>query len=235
MYQDKDIYLQLLKITKMAANYGLKTNQKIIIDLLKKLANGKSVTEEGRKAIKELIKEEKPLSTTKIKQKDLKEFKKQCKEMGVTFVTMKDSRSDTVTIFFKEEERAKLEKIIDKMEEIANKKDEIEEKRIYDLMTNLNFKQVDKDVYAQEQVMSSEQITSMKKELERNGVKSDVVITEIIDEDRYRVEFRVASKDKEKVKKPLSQLIEEAVKNSKEKIEEVKEKTKQKVKEAFER
>ena len=235
MYQDKDAYLQLWKLTKMATNYGLKISKKIITDLLKKLANGKRITEEGKKAIKELTKEDKLLSMAKIKQKDLKDFKKQCKELGVTFVTMKDSRSDTVTVFFKEEDRAKLERVIDKMEEIANKKDAIEEKRIYDLMSKLNFKKIDENVYSQEQVMSAEQIASMKKELDRKGVKSDVTVTEVIDENRYKTEFRVSSKDKEKVKKPLSQLINDAIEKSKEKANELKEKVIEKAKEVMER
>ncbi len=233
MYQDKDIYLQLWKLTKMVSDHGLKLGKNTVQKLLKTLAEGNNVTKEGKEAIKELTKEDKPLSMTKIKQKDLKEFKKQCKKLGVSFVTMKDSRSDTLTVFFKEEERAKLEKIIDKMEEIANKKDEIEEKKIFDLMTNLNFKQIDKNVYAQEQVMSAEQVASMKQELEKKNIKSDVVVTEVIDDNRYRVEFRVAPKDKEKVKKPLSQLIDNAIEKSK--VAEIGEKVKEKVRGVMER
>ena len=226
MYQDKEAYLQLWKLTKMAVNYGLKLRKNTVMELLKTLAKSGNTTKEGKKAIEELTKEDKSLSMIKIKQKELTEFKKQCKEMGVTFVTMKDSRSDTMTVFFKEEERAKLEKIIDKMEEIANKKDEIEEKRIYDIMTNLNFKQIDKNVYQQEQIMSAEQVTSMKGELEKKGIKSDVVVTEVIDDNRYKVEFRVSTKEKEKVKKSLSELINDAVEKVKnlEPIERIREK-----------
>ncbi len=233
MYQDKDAYLQLWQLTKMVSKYGLQLRKNTTMDLLKELTKRKNVTKQGKAAIEKLVKDDKPLSMTKIKKEDMGKFKEQAKKLGLTFVSMKDTISDKVTVLFKEKEKEKVAVMVDKMEERANKKDEKEEKMIYDLMTNLNFRKVDDNVYKQQQIMSAEQVASMKQELEKKGVKSDVVVTEVIDDHRYRVEFRVAPKDKEKVKKPLSQLIDNAIEKSK--TAEIGEKVKEKVRGVMER
>ena len=52
------------------------------------------------------------------------------------------------------------------MEEVANKLDEKQEKEAYDIMKNLDFREVGENVYRQNEIMTAEQIVSRMEELE---------------------------------------------------------------------
>ena len=121
------------------------------------------------------------------------------------------------------------------MEEVANKLDEKQEKEAYDIMKNLDFREVGENVYRQNEIMTAEQIVSMKEELEKKGIKSEVVINKVTDDNKYEVDFKISMKDKEKVKKPLDLLIDKAVSKSKEKALEMKDKVREKVRGEMER
>ena len=129
----------------------------------------------------------------------------------------------------------KVAAIVDKMEEVANKLDEKQEKEAYDIMKNLDFREVGENVYRQNEIMTAEQVVSMKEELEKKGVKSEVVINKVLDDNKYEVDFKISMKDKEKVKKPLDLLIDKAVSKSKEKALEMKDKVREKVRGEMER
>jgi uncharacterized protein (DUF885 family) len=193
------------------------------------------INREGKNALNFLTNSKDDLSTLTIKKDQLQAYKEKFKVQGITFASIGDKRSDYVKILFKTKQEEKVAAIVDKMEEVANKLDEKQEKEVYDIMKNLDFREVGENVYRQNEIMTAEQIVSMKEELEKKGIKSEVVINKVLDDNKYEVDFKISMKDKEKVKKPLDLLIDKAVSKSKEKALEVKERVREKVRGEMER
>ena len=225
MYQDRQVIDEIYKripldrILLKQLGKGLKLGGKLAIKALisaihKTPDNG--INREGKNALNFLTNSKDDLSTLTIKKDQLQAYKEKFKEHGITFASIGDKRSDYVKILFKTKQEEKVAAIVDKMAEAANKLDEKQEKEAYDIMKNLDFREVGENVYRQNEIMTAEQIVSMKEELERKGIKSEVVINKVLDDNKYEVDFKISMKDKEKVKKPLDLLIERAIKNNKE-------------------
>ena len=244
MYQDRqvidEIYKRipldriLLKQLGKGLKLGGKLAVKALLSTIRKIPNSKA-NREGKKALDFLAKSKEDLSTLTIRKDQLQAYKEKFKEYGITFVSIGDKRSDFVKMLFKTKQEEKVATIVDKMEEVANKLDEKQEKEAYDIMKNLDFREVGENVYRQNEIMTAEQIVSMKEELEKKGIKSDVVINKVLDDNKYEVDFKISTKDKEKVKKPLDLLIDKAVSKSKEKALEMKDKVREKVRGEMER
>ena len=238
MYQDRQVIDEIYKripldrILLKQLGRGLKLGGKLAIKALisvihKTPDNG--INREGKNALNFLTNSKDDLSTLTIRKDQLQAYKEKFKEQGITFASIGDKRSDYVKILFKTKQEEKVAAIVDKMEEVANKLDEKQEKEAYDIMKNLDFREVGENVYRQNEIMTAEQVVSMKEELEKKGIKSEVVINKVLDDNKYEVDFKISMKDKEKVKKPLDLLIDKAVSKSKEKALEMKDKVREKV------
>ena len=244
MYQDRQVIDEIYKripldrILLKQLGRGLKLGGKLAIKALisvihKTPDNG--INREGKNALNFLTNSKDDLSTLTIRKDQLQAYKEKFKEQGITFASIGDKRSDYVKILFKTKQEEKVAAIVDKMEEVANKLDEKQEKEAYDIMKNLDFREVGENVYRQNEIMTAEQVVSMKEELEKKGIKSEVVINKVLDDNKYEVDFKISMKDKEKVKKPLDLLIDKAVSKSKEKALEMKDKVREKVRGEMER
>ena len=241
MYQDRQVIDEIYKripldrmLLKLLGK-GLKLGGALAIKALISAIHNDGTNREGKNALEFLAKSKDDLSTVTIRKDQLQAYKEKFKEQGITFASIGDKRSDYVKILFKTKQEEKVAAIVDKMEEVANKLDEKQEKEAYDIMKNLDFREVGENVYRQNETMTAEQIVSMKEELEKKGIKSDVVINKVLDDNKYEVDFKISMKDKEKVKKPLDSLIDKAVSRSKEKASEVKDKIREKEKGEMER
>ena len=244
MYQDRQVIDEIYKripldrmLLKLLGK-GLKLGGALAIKALMSAINktpDNGINREGKNALDFLAKSKDDLSTLTIKKDQLQAYKEKFKEQGITFASIGDKRSDYVKILFKTKQEEKVAAIVDKMEEVANKLDEKQEKEAYDIMKNLDFREVGENVYRQNEIMTAEQVVSMKEELERKGIKSEVVINKVLDDNKYEVDFKISMKDKEKVKKPLDLLIDKAVSKSKEKALEMKDKIREKVRGEMER
>ena len=244
MYQDSQVISEIYKripldrILLKQLGKGLKLGGALAIKALMSAINktpDNGINREGKNALNFLTNSKDDLSTLTIKKDQLQAYKEKFKEQGITFASIGDKRSDYVKILFKTKQEEKVAAIVDKMEEVANKLDEKQEKEAYDIMKNLDFREVGENVYRQNEIMTAEQIVSMKEELEKKGIKSDVVINKVLDDNKYEVDFKISMKDKEKVKKPLDLLIDKAVSKSKEKALEMKDKVREKVRGEMER
>ena len=244
MYQDRQVVDEIYKripldrILLKQLGKGLKLGGRLAIKALisamhKTSDNG--INREGKNALNFLTNSKDDLSTLTIRKEQLQTYKEKFKEQGITFASIGDKRSDYVKILFKTKQEEKVAAIVDKMEEVANKLDEKQEKEAYNIMKNLDFREVGENVYRQNETMTAEQIVSMKEELEKKGVKSEVVINKVTDDNKYEVDFKISMKDKEKVKKPLDLLIDKAVSKSKEKALEMKDKVREKMRGEMER
>ena len=244
MYQDRQVIDEIYKripldrmLLKLLGK-GLKLGGALAIKALMSAINktpDNGINREGKNALDYLAKSKDDLSTLTIKKDQLQAYKEKFKEQGITFASVGDKRSDYVKILFKTKQEEKVAAIVDKMEEVANKLDEKQEKEAYDIMKNLDFREVGENVYRQNEIMTAEQVVSMKEELEKKGIKSEVVINKVLDDNKYEVDFKISMKDKEKVKKPLDLLIDKAVSKSKEKALEMKDKVREKVRGEMER
>jgi hypothetical protein len=238
MYQDRqvidEIYKRipldriLLKLLGKGVKLGGKLAVKALLSTIRKIPDSKA-NREGKKALDFLAKSKEDLSTLTIRKDQLQAYKEKFKEYGITFVSIGDKRSDFVKMLFKTKQEEKVATIVDKMEEIANKLDEKQEKQVYDIMKNLDFKEVGENIYRQKRVMTAEQIVSMKKELEKKGVKSEVVVNKVTDDNKYEVDFKISYKEREKIKESLTSLIDKAVEKSKEQAKKIIEKIKERV------
>ena len=244
MYQDNQVISEIYKripldrILLKQLGKGLKLGGALAIKALMSAINktpDNGINREGKNALNFLTNSKDDLSTLTIRKDQLQAYKERFKEQGITFASIGDKRSDYVKILFKTKQEEKVAAIVDKMEEVANKLDEKQEKEAYDIMKNLDFREVGENVYRQNEIMTAEQIVSMKEELEKKGIKSDVVINKVLDDNKYEVDFKISMKDKEKVKKPLDLLIDKAVSKSKEKALEMKDKVREKVRGEMER
>jgi hypothetical protein len=244
MYQDSQVISEIYKripldrILMKQLGKGLKLGGALAIKALMSAVHktpDNGINREGKNALNFLSNSKDDLSTLTIKKDQLQAYKEKFKEQGITFASIGDKRSDYVKILFKTKQEEKVAAIVDKMEEVANKLDEKQEKEAYDIMKNLDFREVGENVYRQNEIMTAEQIVSMKEELEKKGIKSDVVINKVLDDNKYEVDFKISMKDKEKVKKPLDLLIDKAVSKSKEKALEMKDKVREKVRGEMER
>ena len=224
MYQDRQVIDEIYKripldrILMKQLGKGLKLGGALAIKALMSAINktpDNGINREGKNALNFLTNSKDDLSTLTIRKDQLQAYKEKFKEQGITFASIGDKRSDYVKILFKTKQEEKVAAIVDKMEEVANKLDEKQEKEAYDIMKNLDFREVGENVYRQNEIMTAEQIVSMKEELEKKGIKSEVVINKVLDDNKYEVDFKISMKDKEKVKKPLDLLIEKAIKNNK--------------------
>ena len=244
MYQDRQVIDEIYKripldrILLKQLGKGLKLGGRLAIKSLisavhKTPDNG--INREGKNALNFLTNSKDDLSTLTIRKDQLQAYKEKFKEQGITFASIGDKRSDHVKILFKTKQEEKVAAIVDKMEEVANKLDEKQEKEAYDIMKNLDFREIGENVYRQNEIMTAEQVVSMKEELEKKGIKSEIVINKVLDDNKYEVDFKISMKDKEKVKKPLDLLIDKAVSKSKEKALEMKDKVREKVKGEMER
>ena len=244
MYQDRQVIDEIYKripldrILLKQLGKGLKLGGRLAIKALMSAVSktpDNGINREGKNALNFLTNSKDDLSTLTIRKDQLQAYKERFKEQGITFASIGDKRSDYVKILFKTKQEEKVAAIVDKMEEVANKLDEKQEKEAYDIMKNLDFREVGENVYRQNEIMTAEQIVSMKEELEKKGIKSDVVINKVLDDNKYEVDFKISMKDKEKVKKPLDLLIDKAVSKSKEKALEMKDKVREKVRGEMER
>ena len=244
MYQDNQVISEIYKripldrILLKQLGKGLKLGGALAIKALMSAVHktpDNGINREGKNALNFLTNSKDDLSTLTIKKDQLQAYKEKFKEKGITFASVGDKRSDYVKILFKTKQEEKVAAIVDKMEEVANKLDEKQEKEAYDIMKNLDFREVGENVYRQNEIMTAEQIVSMKEELEKKGIKSEVVINKVLDDNKYEVDFKISMKDKEKVKKPLDLLIDKAVSKSKEKALEMKDKVREKVRVEMER
>ena len=244
MYQDRQVIDEIYKripldrILLKQLGKGLKLGGALAIKALMSAVSktpDNGINREGKNALNFLTNSKDDLSTLTIKKDQLQAYKEKFKEQGITFASIGDKRSDYVKILFKTKQEEKVAAIVDKMEEVANKLDEKQEKEAYDIMKNLDFREVGENVYRQNEIMTAEQIVSMKEELEKKGIKSEVVINKVLDDNKYEVDFKISMKDKEKVKKPLDLLIDKAVSKSKEKALEMKDKVREKVRGEMER
>ena len=244
MYQDRQVIDEIYKripldrILLKQLGKGLKLGGRLAIKALisvmhKTPDNG--INREGKNALNFLTNSKDDLSTLTIRKDQLQAYKEKFKEQGITFASIGDKRSDYVKILFKTKQEEKVAAIVDKMEEVANKLDEKQEKEAYDIMKNLDFREIGENVYRQNEIMTAEQVVSMKEELEKKGIKSEVVINKVLDDNKYEVDFKISMKDKEKVKKPLDLLIDKAVSKSKGKALEMKDKVREKVRGEMER
>ena len=244
MYQDRQVIDEIYKripldrILLKQLGKGLKLGGRLaikaLISAIQKTPNN-GINREGKNALNFLTNSKDDLSTLTIRKDQLQAYKEKFKEQGITFASIGDKRSDYVKILFKTKQEEKVAAIVDKMEEVANKLDEKQEKEAYDIMKNLDFREVGENVYRQNEIMTAEQVVSMKEELEKKGIKSEVVINKVLDDNKYEVDFKISMKDKEKVKKPLDLLIDKAVSKSKEKALEMKDKVREKVRGEMER
>ena len=244
MYQDRQVIDEIYKripldrILLKQLGKGLKLGGALAIKALMSAVHktpDNGINREGKNALNFLTNSKDDLSTLTIKKDQLQAYKEKFKEQGITFASIGDKRSDYVKILFKTKQEEKVAAIVDKMEDVANELDEKQEKEAYDIMKNLDFREVGENVYRQKRVMTAEQIVSMKEELEKKSIKSEVVINKVLDDNKYEVDFKISMKDKEKVKKPLDLLIDKAVSKSKEKALETKERIREKVKGVMER
>ena len=247
MYQDRQVIDEIYKripldrILLKQLGKGLKLGGRLAIKSLmsamqRKAEKGdKGISMEGREALSFLAKSRDDILTKTIRKDQLQLYKEMFKERGITFASISYDDNEYAKILFKAKQEEKVAAIVDKMEEVANKLDEKQEKEAYDIMKNLDFREVGENVYRQNEIMTAEQIVSMKEELEKKGIKSDVVINKVLDDNKYEVDFKISMKDKEKVKKPLDLLIDKAVSKSKEKALEMKDKVREKVRGEMER
>ena len=244
MYQDRQVIDEIYKripldrILLKQLGRGLKLGGALAIKALMSAINktpNDGINREGKNALNFLTNSKDDLSTLTIRKDQLQAYKEKFKEQGITFASIGDKRSDYVKILFKTKQEEKVAAIVDKMEEVANKLDEKQEKEAYDIMKNLDFREIGENVYRQNEIMTAEQVVSMKEELEKKGIKSEVVINKVLDDNKYEVDFKISMKDKEKVKKPLDLLIDKAVSKSKDKALEMKEKVREKEKGEMER
>lgn len=235
MYDEGELAKRmLLKATRIGAKLGDKLAKmvlKVAVNRIKENQQNKV----GLTSLKKLVNSKEKISLVRLNKTELEAFKEKAKELRITFASVGSKDSDELKILFKSKQEDLVKEVLKDMQEKANKLDYVEEKKTYDFMANLDFKEIGENLYRHEEVMNTDQITSMKEELAKKGIDAEVVIKDVVDNDKFKVDFKINHKDREKVKKPLDLLIDKAITKTKEQAREIPQRVVEKVKEVIER
>lgn len=192
----------------------------------------------GMVKLKTLLKSNESLGVININKDSLADFKKACKRSHIQFGSI--SNGEKVKIFYKvsqaemvkdvltdilEKEKAnKVDEISEKNTStetnnnnaVANKIDDIAESNAYKTIEErLDFETINDENYRfSKENVTNEEATNFKEELEKKGVKTDLVVTAVNEDNTFNVAYKVNKKDKEKAEelfeeKPMKEKNEE--------------------------
>ena len=237
MYDNKDA---ANLIVNLGVRLGGELAKQTLLLTLKAIEHHKQNKQyqKGMVKLKTLLKSNESLGVLNINKDSLADFKKACKRSHIQFGSI--SNGEKVKVFYKvsqaemvkdvltdilEKEKANKVDRIEEMQEFksnenenraANIKDNEDEMKAFETIENkLDFETIDDENYRfSKENVSNEEATKFKEELEKKGVKTDIVVTAVNDNNTFNVIYRINKKDKDKAK----ELFEE--KPAKEKNEE---------------
>ena len=135
-----------------------------------------------------------------------------------------DTEKDVLTDILEKEKANKVDRIEEMQEfksnenenRVANIKDDEDERKAFETIENkLDFETIDDENYRfNKENVSNEEATKFKEELEAKGIKTDLVVTAVNNDNTFNVVYRVNKKDKDKAKelfeeKPVKEKNEE--------------------------
>ena len=224
-------------IVNLGVKLGGELAKQTLLLTLKAIENHKQ-NQKGLVKLKTLLRSNESIGVININKDSLADFKKACKKSHIQFGSI--SNGDKVKVFYKvsqdemvkdvltdilEKEKAnKVDEISEKNTStetnnnnaVANKIDDIAESNAYKTIEErLDFETINDDNYRfNKENLSNEEATKFKEELEAKGIKTDIVVTAVNEDNTFNVIYRVNKKDKDKAKelfeeKPVKEKNEE--------------------------
>ena len=224
-------------IVNLGVKLGGELAKQTLLLTLKAMESHKQ-NQKGLVKLKTLLRSNESIGVININKDSLADFKKACKKSHIQFGSI--SNGDKVKVFYKvsqaemvkdvltdilEKEKANKVDRIEEMHEfksnenenrVANIKDNEDERKAFETIENkLDFETIDDENYRfNKENVSNEEATKFKEELEAKGIKTDIVVTAVNNDNTFNVIYRVNKKDKEKAKelfeeKPMKEKNEE--------------------------
>ena len=224
-------------IVNLGVKLGGELAKQTLLLTLKAIEHHKQ-NQRGLVKLKTLLRSNESLGVININKDSLADFKKACKRSHIQFGSI--SNGDKVKVFYKvsqaemvkdvltdilEKEKANKVDRIEEMQEfksnenenrVANIKDDKDERKAFETIENkLDFETIDDENYRfSKENVSNEEATKFKEELEKKGVKTDLVVTAVNNDNTFNVIYRINKKDKDKAKelfeeKPVKEKNEE--------------------------
>lgn len=90
---------------------GTQITAKLVLEVIRSIANDKYKVVNGKQSLKELNKKGKALENVNIDKADLKVIQRQLKKDGIDFAIKKDSYNEVFNLYFKSQDINQIEKI----------------------------------------------------------------------------------------------------------------------------
>ena len=224
-------------IVNLGVKLGGELAKQTLLLTLKAIEHHKQ-NQRGLVKLKTLLRSNESLGVININKDSLADFKKACRKSHIQFGSI--SNGDKVKVFYKvsqaemvkdvltdilEKEKANKVDRIGEMQEfksnenenrVANIKDNEDEIKAFETIENkLDFETIDDENYRfSKENVSNEEATKFKEELEAKGIKTDLVVTAVNEDNTFNVVYRVNKRDKDKAKelfeeKPVKEKNEE--------------------------
>ena len=224
-------------IVNLGVKLGGELAKQTLLLTLKAIEHHKQ-NQRGLVKLKTLLRSNESLGVININKDSLADFKKACRKSHIQLGSIRNG--EKVKVFYKvsqaemvkdvltdilEKEKANKVDRIEEMQEfksnenensVANIKDNEDERKAFETIENkLDFETIDDDNYRfNKENVSNEEATKFKEELEAKGIKTDLVVTAVNEDNTFNVIYRVNKKDKDKAKelfeeKPVKEKNEE--------------------------
>ena len=210
-------------IVNLGVKLGGELAKQTLLLTLKAIEHHKQ-NQRGLVKLKTLLRSNESLGVININKNSLAEFKKACKRSHIQFGSI--SNGEKIKVFYKVSQAEMIKDVltdilekekankVDRIEEVnefksnenenrvANKEDDIAEKNAYKTIEEkLDFETIDDPNYRyNKENVTNEEATKFKEELEAKGIKTDIVVTGVNEDNTFNVIYRVNKKDKDKVK-----------------------------------
>ena len=101
---------------------GTQITAKLVLEVIRSIANDKYKVVNGKQSLKELNKKGKALENVNIDKADLKAIQRQLKKDGIDFAIKKDSYNEVFNLYFKGQDISQIEKILRILREMKERK-----------------------------------------------------------------------------------------------------------------
>ena len=236
MYNNQDAVNLLVN---MGVRLGGELAKQTLLLALKAIEHHKQ-NQKGLVKLKTLLRSNENLGVININKDNLADFKKACRKSHIQFGSI--SNGDKVKVFYKvsqaeivkdvltdilEKEKAnKIDQIAennakkenDNNSHIANIEDNKAETKAYETIEKkLDFETINDENYRfSKESVSNEEATKFKEELEAKGIKTDIVITAVNEDNTFNIAYKVNKKDKDKTEEILEDKEKKLVKEKNE-------------------
>lgn len=215
-------------VIEMGVRLGGELAKQTLLLTLKAIEHHKA-NQKGLVKLKSLLRSNESLGVININKDSLKDFKKACSKSHIQFGSI--ANGDKVKVFYKVSQAEMVKDVLtdilekekaNKVDEIAennsaaetnnnnlvaNKQDEVDESNAYKTIEEkLDFETINDPNYRyNKENVTNEEATKFKEELEAKGIKTDIVITGVNEDNTFNVAYKINKKDKDK----LQDIIEE--------------------------